>query len=420
MARDIGVPGWRGSVPDRVILHLDMDAYFASVEMLGRPGLRGRPVIVSGDPSLRTDVSSCNYMAKRRGVGSGMPLTAALRLVPEAVVVQGSPGKYTTYTGRILRILLGFSPLVEPVSIDEVFIELRDRAMRRDASKVAADLQRLVLERTGLWASIGIGRNKLLAKMASRQAKPRGICMLEPDDITGFPVDRIWGVGPGTAAILGRYGMRTVADLRGLDLRRLRMILGVHGEALFFLCRGVDHTPLVPCDETGPPKSISHEYTFPADVATREEYLPVLARMAQKVGRRARDEGYRGCLVTLKYRLPDLKSRSRGRSMTRPTDQDQLIFRIARELADEALGFPIRLVGVSLGRLVPCSCGQQELFEERSGRINRVSDEVRKRYGERSITSARCLRATGSLPSRLRSPYLPERKRDDGDLERPA
>ena len=422
--------------PSRTILHIDMDAYFASVEILGRPELREKPVIVSGNPLLRTVVSSCNYIAKRRGVSSGMPLTRALRLIPDAVIVEGSSGKYTTYTRRILRILLGFTPFVEPVSIDEVFLELHDSRMRDNPSRVSAALQQLILEKTGLWASIGIGRNKLLAKMASRRAKPRGICRLEPDDISDFPVDSIWGVGPETTATLQKFGMRTVGDLRGLGLTQLRMMLGAHGEVLFFLCRGVDHTPLIPYDETEPPKSISHEYTFPGDVVTSEEYLPVLANMAQKVGRRARDEGYRGCSITLKYRLPDLKGRSRTRGISRPTDQDQLILRIARELADEALGFPIRLIGVSLGKLVPSSYGQQELFEERSRKVNRLSDQVREKYGEKSIMSARCLIAyerkrkrargtkadgKGPFPPALQPSYLLSRDRKKaGELDRSA
>ncbi|MBN1433322.1 DNA polymerase IV [Candidatus Fermentibacterales bacterium] len=403
----------------RTILHVDMDAYFASVEILGRPGLRDRPVVVSGNPSLRTVVSSCNYIARRLGVRSGMPLAAALRLVPDAVIVEGSTGKYGTYTRRILKVLMGFTPLIEPVSIDEVFIELGPPDGKAGASMVAVGLQKAILRETGLWASIGIGGNKLLAKMASKQAKPRGICRLEPEDITELPVDRIWGVGPETTAALLRFGMRTIGDLRSLDLRRLRAMLGVHGEVLFFLCRGVDHTPLVPWDETEPPKSISHEHTFHRDVATPGEYLPVLANMARKVAGRSRDEGYRGSIVTLRYRLPNLKSHTRARQVSKPTDQDQLLFRVARELAEEALGFPIRLIGVSLGGLVPASYGQLELFEEPTGRLNRISDAIRKKFGERAVLSGRCLAAymerregregADSLPPGPHAPYLLDR-----------
>jgi|WetSurMetagenome_2_1015567.scaffolds.fasta_scaffold00821_4 DNA polymerase IV len=376
-------------MPGRVMLHVDMDAYFASVETLGRPELAGRPVLVAGDPTLRTVVTSCSYEAKARGVKSGMPLLKALRLVPEAAVVEGDFNRYTTYTKRILAVLLAVTHRVEPVSIDEAFLEAT--GLPGEPGALALGIQRGILEKTGLWASVGIGPNKLLAKMASKKAKPRGVRRLDPDDITGFRVDSIWGVGPETARLLNGFGIRTVGDLRSFPRDRLRLILGMPGESLYFLCRGVDPSPLIPFYEDPEAFTIGHEHTFSRDVRKPSEYLPILALMAQKVARRARDEGQSGSLVTLKYRLSNLRHLSRSRRLGNPTDQDQLIFKTAMELALEAVDRPIRLIGVSLGALAGSSGLQLQLFTDRTAGLNGAADAVRLKYGERAITSCRTL-----------------------------
>jgi DNA polymerase-4 len=376
---------------ERSILHVDMDAYFASVEVLARPELEGRPVIVSGDPSLRTVVSSCSYEAKRRGVKSGMPLLKALGLVPEAVVVEGDFHKYTTYTKKILSVLLSVTHRIEPVSIDEAFLDAT--GIPAGPLELARYVQLEVLGRTGLWASVGVGPNKLLAKMASEKAKPQGISFLGPDDIVDFRIETLWGVGPETTRLLSGYGIRTVNDLRTFSRSRMKLILGMPGESLYFLCRGIDPSPVIPFYEEPGPQTINHEYTFERDVLLPREYLPVLALMAQKVGRRSRDEGYAGSLVTLKYRLSDLRYLSRSRRLSHPTDQDQAIFRAAMELAGEAFRSPIRLVGVGLGALMPSAGLQIPLFHDGVAELNRAADRVRRKYGERSITSCRTLAA---------------------------
>ncbi len=383
-----GVPRRTGA---RAILHVDMDAYFASVEVLGRPELVGRPVIVGGNPAFRSVVSSCSYEAKALGVRSGMPLLQALRLAPGAAVVEGDQHKYSSYTKRILAILLETTHRIEPVSIDEAFLDAS--GLPYDPACLAMDIQRRILERTGLWASVGIGPNKLLAKMASKKAKPRGIRMLGPEDILGFDVESIWGVGPGTASILRGYGVGTVADMRRLQLPMLRLMLGVAGEALYFLSRGIDTREIRPFYDEEAPKSISHEHTFIRDVTLPSEYLPALALLAQKVGRRARDEGFAGGTVSLKYRLPDLSHHSRTRTLGSPTDQDQTIFRLAGEMASEALKGPVRLLGIALGDLQPASCLQLELFGGGAWGVNRAADMVRKKYGEKAVTCCRALSA---------------------------
>ena len=184
----------------RVIYHIDMDTYFVSVERLSFPWLEGRPVIVGGR-TLRSVVASCSYEARALGVRSGMPIVAAMRLAPDSAVVSGSHGSYASYTRRILEVLLSHSPVVDPASIDEAFMDVTGVLGSRSPFELASLIQHDVLHATGLWASIGIASNRFLAKMASGMAKPRGIRKLEPDDITEFPVGMIWGVGPATRRI---------------------------------------------------------------------------------------------------------------------------------------------------------------------------------------------------------------------------
>ncbi len=375
----------------RTVLHVDMDAYFASVEVLCRPELAGRPVIVSGDPSLRTVVSSCSYEARAMGVRSGMPLAQALRLAPCASVVPGDHDRYTTCWRRILSVMLSVTHRIEPVSIDEAFLDATGLPMPPHA--LAETLQRRILDETGLWASVGIGPNKLLAKMASRRAKPRGIGELGPEDIADFPVDSIWGVGPETARLLEGFGVKTVADLAAFPVRRLRIMLGMNGESLYFLCRGIDPSPVIPFYEEEPPQSIGHEHTFARDVLLPGEYLPALALLAQKVARRSRDEGFAGSLVTLKYRFSDMSTHTRAVRLGTPTDQDQVIFKAAGRLAGQCVKRPVRLLGVCLGSLMPSECLQLPLFGPAAHELNRVCDAIRRRYGERAVTSCRTLSA---------------------------
>lgn len=390
------VPDTCSAQQDRRVLHVDMDAYFASVELLSRPELRGRPVIVSGNPELRTVVTSCTYEAKALGVRSGMPLLQALKLAPEAAVVQGSFHCYRTYTGRIFRVLLSYTPLVDPVSIDEAFMDVTACCSDRvgsDHVALAGEIQKAILDETGLWASVGAGGNRLLAKMASKRAKPRGVCLLEPGDILSFPVDRMWGVGPKTAKHLRTFGIAVVADILELSMAHLKSMLGLYGPELYFMARGLDTTPVRLFGETEAPLSIGHEHTFHVDVLRPRDYLPVLALMCQKVARRARDKGYRGRVVTLKYRLRNLKRCTRRRKLSCPTDQDQMLFRVAREMAAEAVSTHIRLIGVSISALEPFKAVQFDLFPADTIELNGATDTVRHRYGERSIFSGRVLAA---------------------------
>jgi DNA polymerase-4 len=376
----------------RVIFHIDMDTYFVSVERLSFPWLRNRPVIVGGR-TLRSVVASCSYEARELGVSAGMPIVRAMRLAPNAAIVSGSHGSYSSYTRRILEVLLSYSPLVDPASIDEAFMDVTGVLGDDTPRMLARRIQKDILDTTGLWGSIGIASNRFLAKMASGQAKPRGIVLLEPHDIIDFPVGRIWGVGPVTQRRFLSLGIETIADLRRFTRQQLRALMGKHGEGLYLLCRGIDDSPVVPGDLAPGPLSISNEHTFSTDVEEPDQYLPVLAMMSQKVARRARDKGLAGSTVTLKYRLSNLQRRSRARSLPGRTSSARTIYSVARDLAGQAIDSRIRLIGVCLSALSHESGRQMEFFGERSVMVDSAIDLIRRRYGERSVTGGRTLAA---------------------------
>ncbi|OPL20124.1 MAG: hypothetical protein AVO35_01335 [Candidatus Aegiribacteria sp. MLS_C] len=377
----------------RVIFHIDMDTYFVSVERLSFPWLRGRPVIVGGR-TLRSVVASCSYEARELGVRSGMPIVDAMRLAPGAAVISGSHGSYSSYTRRILEVLLSHSPIVDPASIDEAFIDVSGVIGGGEPRELAGRIQRDILDTTGLWASIGMAENRFLAKMASRRAKPRGITGLGPDDIADFPVGSIWGVGPATRRRFLSLGIERISQLRGFTRQQLKALLGKHGESLYLLCRGIDDSPVVPGDLSPDPLSISNEHTFGTDVLEPEEYLPVLAMMSQKVARRARDGGLAGSTVTLRYRLSNLQRRSRSRTLPCQTDSARVIYTAARDLAREAVTSRIRLIGVCLSALTDGADRQMDIFGRRNGLVDCVVDLIRRRYGEGSVTCGRTLAHT--------------------------
>ncbi len=373
----------------RKILHVDMDAFFASVELLGREELRGRPVIVGGDPGFRSVVTSCTYEARKYGVHAGMSMTRALSLIPHAVVLSGSFDRYRTYSHRVLEVLLSFTPRMHAVSIDEAFLDVS--GIPGSMEDTGQRIQEAVFQATSLWCTVGCGPNRLLAKMASNLYKPRGVGTLTPEGMTELPASAIWGVGPGTALKLGNYGIDTIGKLRTLSRSALRSLMGVQGEELYRYARGVDDRPVPFFGHREAPKSMGHEHTFTRDVADPGEYMPALAMVCQKTGCRAREGGWKGGVVTLKYRLRNLKRITRRKILPWPTDQDQTILRAAGEMAGEHIKEPIRLIGVSISRLVPAETAQLSFFPEGTVALNSVADRVRERHGERAMVSGRAL-----------------------------
>ena len=401
----------------RTILHVDMDAFFVSVELLDRPELRGRPVVVGGNGN-RGVVAAASYEARAYGVHSAMPSVTARRLCPDAVFLPGRHGRYAEVSARIMATFAEVTPLVEPISLDEAFLDVSG-AMRLHgpAPAIADQLRRRVADREGLTCSVGIAPNKFLAKLASEQAKPkaspsgpvpgRGVYVVDPSAVDRFlaplPVAAVWGVGPATRAKLERLGIATVGDLGAVPVDALRAAVGdAVGRHLHDLAHGIDERPVEP---DLAPKSVSHEETFEVDLHHPDEVADHLVRMADSVAGRLRYLGLAGRTVNVKVRYTtDFRTITRARTLSDPTDDAGEILREARLLVSEVdLSPGIRLVGVGVTNLADGAVRQlsfdvgdaDESAPADRDRANRAVDEVRERFGDRAIGPARLVGAEG-------------------------
>jgi DNA polymerase-4 len=383
----------------RVILHADMDAFYASIEQRDRPELRGRPVIVGG-ASDRGVVSAASYEARAFGVHSAMPSALARRLCPDGVFVAGSMAKYAAESKRIFAIFGRFTPRVEGLSLDEAFLDLTgSERLLGPPRDVGARLREAVRGETGLAVSVGIAPIKMVAKIASDLAKPDGLLAVEAGELRSFldplPVSRLWGVGPVAEARLRRAGFATVGDLARAERRRLERHLGDWGLDVARLARGDDLREVAPWRD---PVSMSEENTFEHDVAERTVLEEAIGAHAEAVARRLRRSGFCARTVVLKLKLggrvrpgprgfPLLTRRT---TFAEPQDDGALLARAARALlAAERKLPPVRLVGVGVTQLVPAQRGQLALFEPRgsarSKRLNRALDQLAERFGERAV-----------------------------------
>ncbi|MDQ7842120.1 MAG: DNA polymerase IV [Armatimonadota bacterium] len=355
----------------RTILHVDVDAFFAAVEQLRRPELRGRPVVVGGDgnPHRRGVVSTASYEARAYGIHSAMPLRTAYRLCPEAVFLPVDFRTYGEYSRRIMAILREYTPLVEQVSVDEAFLDVSARP--EDPLDLAETIRRRIREETGLTISVGIGPNKLLAKIASGLRKPDAVTRIPADraaeTLRDLPVRVLWGVGPKTAARLQEaFGVRTVGELCAVPLERLQALLGPHhGAYLYHVCRGEDDSPIVTEWE---PKSMSRETTYQVDTRKREVIVRTIAALAEEVADDLRRDGYRGRTVTVKIRYHDFKTHTRARTLEEEIGNARQIREAALTLLDRfTLDRPVRLVGVRVSGLVRREAHRREAHEDGGG-----------------------------------------------------
>ena len=334
----------------RHILHIDMDAFFAAVEQLDRPELRGKPVLVGGSPDGRGVVSTASYEARPYGCGSAMPMAAALRRCPHAIVVRPRMTRYAEVSAAVFEILERFTPQIEPLSIDEAFLDVTGCIkLFGPPEKIARELKRLVREETGLTASVGVAPNKSLAKLASDLDKPDGLVVVPHDDVRAFlaplPITRLWGAGKVTVKRFEQLGVHTFADAARLPLGRLREVFGDVGERFELLVRGVDDRPVVTDREA---KSISHENTFAADVSDRTHLRSVLLHHMERVAGRLRRHGRTARTVTIKLRTPDFTTVTRRRTLDASTDRTDVLWEAAASLYDEWTKqhtAPLRLIG---------------------------------------------------------------------------
>lgn len=335
------------------ILHVDMDAFFTSVEQHDRPELRGKPVVVGGDPRGRGVVAAASYEARRFGIRSAMPCAEAWRRCPSVIFVEPRRRRYVEVSRAVLAIFHEVTELVEPLSIDEAYLDVTENLVGLAwASEVARYVKARIREVTGLTASAGAGPNKLVAKIASDWRKPDGLFVVPPERVFDFvgalPVEKLWGVGPATAARLHALGIKTARDLRERPLASLRELLGRQADSLHLLAHGVDERKVTPTRE---PKSQGSEWTFDADVSdlgrlreSLEDQVASVVAELPRIRRRART-------VTLKLRYGDFTTITRSRTLPAPTDEERPLRAVALELLltqTEAGERPVRLIGVTL------------------------------------------------------------------------
>ncbi|MGE5598919.1 MAG: DNA polymerase IV [Bacteroidota bacterium] len=386
----------------RWIIHLDMDAFYAAVEQHDHPALRGRPVIVGGPPDSRGVVSTCSYEARRYGVRSAMPLREAARLCPEGIFVPGRISRYIEVSRQVFAILDQYSPLVEPLSLDEAFVDVTGcERLFGPAPCIARQMVARIREELGLSASAGVAPNKFLAKVASDLRKPGGFVVVRPgeeeDFLADLPVGRLWGVGPKTEEHLRRPGLRTIGALRAVPRAALVASLGEAGALLHDLSRGRDDRPVTAGEAA---KSIGQEITFQRDTDDREYLAGTLLLLVDRVARRARKSGVRGRTVVLKLRDQEFVTVTRRRTLDRPTDREEAIYETARAMAEDlAWGRgKVRLIGISLTNLRGADTGLQgalfgaEAAGGRLDRLHRAVDGVREKFGEDAIKRAAALR----------------------------
>ncbi|HHT06091.1 MAG TPA: DNA polymerase IV [Hydrogenispora sp.] len=384
----------------RRIIHLDMDAFFAAIEQLDNPSYRGKPVIVGGSPHARGVVSTCSYEARKYGIHSAMPLREAARRCPHGIFVPGRMQRYQEVSAAIMQLLREYTPLVEPLSCDEAFLDVTgSEQLFGPAEAIARQIVDRIASELKLSASVGVAPNKFLAKLASDLKKPRGFVVIGEEEVLSFlaplPIARIWGVGPKTTAQLKKMGLKTIGDLQELSLTYLRDNLGDLGIHLYHLARGIDDRPVEPGQTV---KSIGHETTFQEDTADREFLEGILWRLSEKVARRLRRQGLVGKVITLKMRDQDFQTVTRRSTLYQATDFEEVIFQTARQLAEEnAWGRkPLRLIGVSVSGLQTRENSQEPLFaaadDEDLRSLHQTLDRIRDRFGETAITRARFLK----------------------------
>jgi DNA polymerase-4 len=387
----------------KTIFHIDMDAFFVSVEELVDPSLKGKPVVVGGRPNERGVVSAASYAARKFGVHSAMPLRTAYKLCPQAIFVDGHPSRYREYSQRVFEILKTFSPRVEMASIDEAYLDVTGtERLHGPPFRAAHQLHEAVRCQTRLNCSIGIATSRLVAKVASDQAKPNGVLWvlpgLEARFLAPLEVRRIPGVGKVTEKNLHVYGVRKVGDLARLDERFLEEKFGKWGLALAGKAHGLDAGGWFDGEvgEEEDPKSISHEHTFNEDTADREMLEPMLAKLAAMVGRRLREHELYARTVQLKLRYSDFSTFTRAHTLDHATQLDTELMAEARWLFDKNwTGKPVRLLGVEASSLQH-SQGQMSLLEEpRSERWRNAFsavDRMRDKFGESSVSFASSLK----------------------------
>ncbi len=381
---------------ERAILLADMNSFFASVHQALNPELRGKPVIVAGDPEKRHGiVLTASYEAKKKGIKTGMGVWEARHRCPEGIFIKPQYHLYVDFSSRILRIMNDFTPLVEPFSIDEAFLDVTgSQKLFGFPVDIARRLKERIRREIGITCSIGVGPNKLLAKMAAGMQKPDGLTVINHEDIPSslwpLPVRELFGVGPNYERHLHRLNIHTIGDLAKYPSAILRKKFGLYGETLWLSANGIDFSPVDP-NSLNRVKSIGQQITLPRDYRG-EEIKTVILELADLVAYRARTGEHLGKTVALTLRDPNFRWVSRMQTLREPTNLAADIATAAFELLQRhwSLEWPVRLVGITLANLFPFRLRQVTLFgnREKIWEIEKACDRVRDRYGQTTVFRA--------------------------------
>ena len=377
------------------IVHIDMDAFYASVEELDNPQIKDKPVIVGGPTDKRGVVSAANYHAREFGVTSAMPMATASRLCPQAIIITPRHKRYVEISREIKSIFYRYTPLVQPLSLDEAFLDLNSSVKlfgpvidtaRRIKAEIADELK--------LTASVGIAPNKFLAKLASDADKPDGFVVVQESEVQAFldpmPITQLWGVGKSSAKKLQQNAVYTVAHLREKSLEQLRHLFGeLHAQHLWNLARGIDERKVV---TSWPAKSISRETTFATDLDDSKKLKQIFMQLTEDVCTRMRLESLNAKTVQIKFRRKDFKTFTRSSSLLNATNNTQIIWKTVIEMVEQNIVsgvLPLRLIGVGLSNFESEAEIQSELFAKETDKIDVLSDQINQKFGQLSLARAK-------------------------------
>lgn len=388
-----------------MIIHADMDAFFASVEIREQPQLATKPVVVGGSPDARGVVSAANYIARQYGIHSAMPMSTAIKKCSHLVILPHRLSLYAQVSRQIRAIFERYTPLIEPLSLDEAFLDVTaSRRLYGTAENIGRAIKKDIADELNLVVSVGVAPNKFLAKIASDLDKPDGFLVVKENQVQDFldplPVSRIWGVGKVMEKSLEKMGIRSIAQLRAFNEGLMKDNFGEHGAHLWRLARGIDHRMVITEHEA---KSISHETTFATDIFDKNILLATLLQLTEQVAWRLRHQELKGRTVQLKIRYSDFKTFTRSQSLTQATNQTQVLWRTAKQIFETKLPqkpLPIRLVGMGISGLTDIEDqAQQDLLDQDSAtqeKLDAVSDSIKEKFGKKSLMRARSFKTIKS------------------------
>lgn len=382
----------------RFIVHVDMDAFFASIEQRDNPDLAGKPVVVGADPKAgrgRGVVSTCSYEARKFGIHSAMPISLAYQKCPQAVFLPVDMDKYSRVSAQIYKIFYDFTPDIEPVSIDEAFLDIsRSHSIFGTPYQTCVLIKSRIKEETGLTASLGLAPTKMASKIASDLNKPDGLVEVTQDRLLdflrGLPVEKIWGLGKKGQLLLNNMGIGTIGELAKTDINRIISVFGKNGVSFWQLANGIDETEV---ETEGEVKSVSNEITFDKDTLDTERIHSTLILLCEKVSARLRQDNLKAKTIALKIRLEGFKTYSRSATISKPTNFSDVICRRIKQLYDnfEIKNKKVRLVGVKVSHL----CGldsEEELFKDKGDlkneEVHLALDKIRGKFGNNAIYRA--------------------------------